>query len=357
MESILVFRLEHFQACFIVAFLTEKEVEMRGERGGKFLRMVSVVAVSFLFCTLLSRASLAAQEDFPKKEITFVVNYGPGGARDNLARGIGTVMSKYLNVPIVVMNVAGSGGALGYSKVYNSAPDGYTLGIGAATEVIQQLIEKQDYDVRKFTYIGKAEHSPVFWFVKSESPLRTLKDFKTFGKTVRQSSFGMTTNATVTAIIIAEREGFPLTVVGGYKGAADATLALVRGEVEFSAPTQSTAMPFVRSNQIKPMLTFDQKRSPSFPDVPTVAEAGYPDLAMLALDMWFVAPPNVPQARAKILEDALMKTLKDPEFLKWAKGAGVEPGPLGAQETTKFVLDLAGFVEKYRTSIMKYVQK
>ena len=319
--------------------------------------MVSLVVVSFLLCALLFKASLAAQEDFPKKEITFIVNYGPGGARDNLARGIGSIMSKHLNVPIVVMNVTGAGGALGYAKVYNSAPDGYTLGIGAATEVIQQLTEKQDYDVRKFTYIGKAEHSPVFWFVKSDSPLRTLKDFKAFGKGVRQSSFGITTNATVTAIIIAEREGFPLTVVGGYKGAADATLALVRGEVEFSAPTLSTAMPFIRSNQIKPMLTFDQKRSPSFPDVPTVAEAGYPDLAMLALDMWFVAPPNVPKTRAKILEDALMKTLRDPEFLKWAKGAGVEPGPLGAQETTKFVLDLAGFVEKYRTSIIKYVEK
>ncbi len=332
---------------------------MRNRRGGKFSRTVELFAVSFLalFGLLPSAPVFAAQEDFPRKEITFVVNYGPGGARDNLARGIGSVMSKHLNVPIVVMNVPGAGGALGYSKVYNSAPDGYTLGIGAATEVIQQLVEKQDYDVRKFTYIGKAEHSPVFWFVKSDSQLRTLKDFKSFGKPIRHSSFGMTTNATASAIIIAEREGFPLTVVGGYKGAADATLALVRGEVEFSAPTLSTAMPFIKSNQIKPMLTFDQKRSPSFPEVPTVVEAGFPDLALLALDMWFVAPPNVPKARAKILEDALMKTLKDPEFLKWAKGSGVEPGPLGANETTKFVLDLTSFVERYRTSLIKYIEK
>lgn len=319
-----------------------------------------VIPVSLIFFALtifMSGKSFAAQEDFPKKEVTIIVNYGPGGARDVLARGIGNTMSKHLGVPVVVMNIVGAGGALGFAKLYGSAPDGYTLGIGAATEIIQQLVQKQDYDVKKFTYIGKAEHSPVFWFVKSDSPFHTLKDFKSFGKTVRQSGFGMATNATVSAIIVAERAGFPLTVVGGYKGAADANLALVRGEVEFSAPTLATSMPFVKSNQIRPILAFDQKRSPHFPSVPTIGEAGYPELAILALDLWFQAPPGVPKARAKILEDALMKTLKDPEFLKWAKGAGVEPGPLDAQETTKLVFDLVDFFDKYKKSISNFLEK
>jgi tripartite-type tricarboxylate transporter receptor subunit TctC len=231
------------------------------------------------------------------------------------------------------------------------------MGIGAATESILQLVQKQDYDMKKFTYIGKAEHSPVFWFVKSDSPFHSLKDFKTFGKPIRHSSFGMATNGTVSCIVVAERADFPLKVVGGYKGAADATLALVRGEVETSSPTLASAMPFVKNNQIRPILAFDDKRSPYFPQVPTVGEAGYPEFGILALDLWFLAPPGVPKARAKILEDALMKTLKDPEFLKWAKGAGVELGPMGAQETTKLVFDLDAFFEKYKKSIAKFVEK
>jgi tripartite-type tricarboxylate transporter receptor subunit TctC len=104
-------------------------------------------------------------------------------------------------------------------------------------------------------------------------------------------------------------------------------------------------------------LAIDQKRSPEFPEIPTVGEAGYPELAIFAMDFWFMAPPGVPKARVQILEEALMKTLKDPEFLKWAKGAGVDPGPLGAQETTRLALSLVEFLEKYKTYIEKYMKK
>jgi tripartite-type tricarboxylate transporter receptor subunit TctC len=319
--------------------------------------VIRITLPLFASIIFVAAAALAAQEDFPKKEVTIIVNYGPGGARDTLARGVGNTMSKYLGVPVVVINVVGAGGALGFTKLYGSPPDGYTMGIGAATESILQLVQKQDYDMKKFAYIGKAEHSPVFWFVKSDSPFHSIKDFKNFGKPIRHSSFGMATNGTVSCIVVAERAGFPLTVVGGYKGAADATMALVRGEVETSSPTLASAMPFVKNNQIRPILAFDDKRSAYFPQVPTVGEAGYPEFAILALDLWFLAPPGVPKARIKILEDALMKTLKDPEFVKWAKGAGVELGPLGSQETTKLVLDLDAFFEKYKKSIAKFVEK
>lgn len=206
-------------------------------------------------------------------------------------------MSKYTGVPIVVLNEVGAGDARGLLRLYNSPPDGYTIGIGTATAIIDQIIEKRDYDNKKFAYIGRAQSTPSFFFVKPDAPFRSLKDFKTFNKVVRHSAFSLTGNPTVAAMVIANRMGFPLVVVGGYKSSADAVLALIRGEVEFTAAIQSSAMPFVQAGQMRPIASLFAKRSPEFPDIPTLTELGYPDLESLTTDYWFMAPPQTPKPR------------------------------------------------------------
>lgn len=311
----------------------------------------------WLFGSMLPEKSFAAQEVFPKKEITIIINYGPGGARDILARGVGTTLSKYLGVPVVMMNMPGAGGSRGLISIYHSAPDGYTIGVGTLADIINQVMEKQEFDNTKYTYIGNAQHTPPVWFVKSDSPIRSVKQFKTLGKPVRHSAFSLTSNSTVAAMIFANREGFPLVVVGGYKSAADAILGVIRGEVEFSSCAPSVAAQFARAGQIRPILAIDQNRAPDFPDAPTIVEAGHPDLGLFATDYWFMAPPGVPKARAQVLEDALMKTLKDQEFLKWAKAADVDPKWLSGEETGKMVVKLFGLIEQYKKDIEYYMKQ
>ncbi len=322
----------------------------------RFLNISLLVSLALTLSFLPCRESYGVKGDFPKKEVTIVVNYGPGGARDVLARGIGKTMSKYLEVPVVVMNIVGAGGIRGLISLYNSPPDGYSIGIGMAPEILNQILEKQDYDIKKFVYLGRVQASPIFLVVKSDSPFHSIKDFKTFGKTVRHSTFSITSNTTVVPIIIANREGWSLSIVGGYKGAADATLALIRGEVEFAGVTQSSGNPFFKAKQIRPILTVDQRRSPAFPDIPTVGEVGHSDLDCLAGNVWLMAPPGVPKDRIKILEDALMKTVKDPEFLEWSKGAGVDPAWLSGEETTRLVFNLFGLLERYKGDIQKHIK-
>ena len=320
-------------------------------------RIVFLLLLVLFFGSFLSETTLAAEKDFPKKEITIIVNFGAGGGRDLLARGVGKTMSKYLGVPVVVVNMPGAGGLRGIISLYHSTPDGYTIGVGGAPEIIDQIIQKQDYDSRKFAYIGRAQSSPTFFFVKSDSPFRSFKDFKTFGKPIRFSSFSVTSLSSVPAIILAKREGFPMSIIGGYQGAVAATLALIRGEVEFTGAQLSAALPYVKAGQIRAILTIDQKRHQDFPDIPTVVETGHEDLANLMLDFWFMAPPEVPKARIQILEDALMKTLKEPEFSGWAKGASVDLSPLSSEETTKLVLKLFSLLERYKEDIEKYIKK
>lgn len=317
---------------------------------------VSGIFLLVYFFIIHQGIALAAPADFPKKEITITVNYGPGGGRDIMARGVGEVMSKYLGVPVIIMNQPGAGGARGLISLFNSPPDGYTLGVGSGSDITNQTFEKQpQYDNRKFTYIGRIQSSPNMLFVKADSSFRSLNDFRTFGKPIRHSTFSMVANHSVVAMIIANREKWPLVVIGGYKSSSDAILAVIRGDAEFCGPLPSTAAQFVRAGQIRPILTVDQKRSPDFPDTPTASEVGHPDMGIFSTDFWFIAPPGVPKVRSKVLEEALSKTIKDPDFVKWAKIAGVAIKAGNREEIRQKVFNIFNLLQQYKGDIEKYV--
>ena len=318
------------------------------------------VVPGFLLCLLGSfsvDSIFAAGKDFPEKEVTIIVGYQAGGGRDILARGVSKTMSKYLGVPVVVLNEPGAGGARGLIHAYHAAPDGYNIIVGACTEILDQILQKQDYDVKKFAFIGRAQTMANILFVRSDSPLKSVKDFKTYGKPIRHAAFSLTSPHGVAAMILADREKFPLVLIGGYQGVPGTIMGVIRGEAEFYGSQLSSSMSYVRAGQVRPIGVLDKKRVPEFPDIPTLGEIGHKDLDVLSLDYWLMAPPQTPKARLQVLEDALMKTLKDPEFLTWAKGANVEPGPLSGEETSKMVLNLFNLFEPYKEIMEKYVKK
>lgn len=327
------------------------------ENRGNWSRMnlllcFSIWLLSSFFCGL----SFAAPVDFPQKEITIIVSFGPGGGLDIIARGVGNIMRKYLGVPVVVNNVTGAGGARGRAFVYHSAPDGYTIGVDTPGGICIEVIEKQDYEAKKFSYIGNAQQSPDIFCVRSDSSFRSVKDFKTFGKRLRFGTFNIQSSSTFPPIIMASREAWPMAIVAGYKSGGDTALGLIRGDFEFCCIPLNVAAPFVRSGQIRPILSIDQKRHPNFPNTPSVAEEGHPDLGLFLTNYWFMAPPGVPKARIKILEDALMKTLKDPEFIKWAEGANVDIAPMTGEQTAQMVLKLFALTEGYKKEIIKFIE-
>jgi len=312
--------------------------------------------LSLVGSNLYQKAS-GAQGDFPKKEITIIVNYAPGGGRDNVARGLSKIFGKYLGVPVNVTNIPGEGGVTGLIKLYKSVPDGYTIGIGSETDIIDQIMEKRPYDFRDFLYIGNIQNSAGIFYVRSDSVFHSVKDFKTYGKPVRHASFSLTAAPTIVAMVLAKRENFPLEIIKNYPGSADTLRALIRGEVDFSNNSLSVSMPFVKSQQIRPILVIAQKRSSFFPEIPTIGEEGHPDLADLTVHFWLMAPPGVPKERMQILEGALMKTFKDPEFLESFKKANVELGLLTGEETRRFAYDFFNFFEKYKGDLEKPVRK
>ncbi|MBP1730546.1 MAG: tripartite tricarboxylate transporter substrate binding protein [Deltaproteobacteria bacterium] len=327
------------------------------KRWARIVLVFACVTACLLGSALVGRVG-AAESDFPKKEITIICSFAPGGSRDILARGVAKFMPKYLGgVPMVVVNTPGAGGARGSIQLYHAAPDGYTVGFGTATEIMLEIVEKQAFENKKFAYIGRVQSSPTFCYVKGDSPIKSIKDLKAMSKSVRLSALGVTQSSTVPVIIIAKREGFPLTIISGFGSGPPALLSVIRGEVEMASFPLSPALPFLKTGQLRPILTIDRKRYADYPDVPTVGDIGHPDLGNFALDYWMIASPGVPKDRVKILEDALMKTVKDPEFVTWAKGAGVDPAWMGGEETLKGVNGLFGLLEAYKGDIEKYMKK
>jgi tripartite-type tricarboxylate transporter receptor subunit TctC len=153
---------------------------------------------------------------------------------------------------------------------------------------------------------------------------------------------------------MANRDDFPLEIKAGYKSASDALQGLIRGEVEFSGGAPSTSLPFMQAGRIKPILTVGPKRHPDYPNVPSIGEEGYPELATFSTDLWLMGPAGIPKDRVPILERALMNTLKDGEFLRWAKEAGVDVNPLAGKEVTETISTLFSVLEKYKKDIEKY---
>jgi len=310
----------------------------------------------FLFLNFLPGIPMTAEAAFPEKPVTIVVCFGPGGMRDIAARGVGNTMGKYLGVPMIVKNLPGAGGVRGMNNIYLAESDGYTFGVSMGTDIVAQILKTVEFDNTKYTVIGRIQRSPGFLTVKADSPIRSIKDFKTFGKPIRQSAFSLFAPSTILPMILSDREGWDLVTIGGYRGAAAANLAVVRGEVEIAGAGLSSLKPYLEAKQLRLILTIDDKRSPDFPNVPTIVEEGHPDLANFALDLWFVGPPNIPKSRVKILEDAFKKTAEDPEFLKWAGKAGMDVAYLNGTEMRKNILGLFDVFTKYKSVIQKYIK-
>lgn len=282
--------------------------------------MIQKLLVAVAATVALGVAGQASAE-YPEKDITFIIPYSPGGGFDTTARQIASVLPKYLpnKVNVIPRNVPGAGGRKGTGQLYRAKADGYTIGVinmpGAA---IPQLTgEEVNYDITKVTWIARMSTSPYLLGVNPKSGIKTLDDIKNLGRPLRMAHTGYGSTAYTGSSITKHVVGFKAVHITGYKGSKNYILGVVRGDAEAAeAPTQTFAS-FVKSGDIHPVVTFEEKSS--FPGVPTIAEAGYPQLTGLGVERIVAAPPGLPANIQKILSDAIGKAAKDPASLAWAK--------------------------------------
>ncbi|MFC1872268.1 tripartite tricarboxylate transporter substrate-binding protein [Chloroflexota bacterium] len=266
-----------------------------------------------------------------------MVHNPPGGGYDTFTRGIAKIMAKYLDVPMVVRNITGGGGATGTTWLYRSDPDGYTMGIVDLEKRIGQgLVIDLEYEMGEFTYIGQLVKESVTFIVDADSPWYTLEDLRAAGQ-VKPLRFGSVEPGPTAIIPFSEME-IPFTIVSGYPSSADCCVALSIGEVDVMEYPVSTLLDWIENGELRAIFVCADEPDPlltkiGVTDVPLITEWGYPELAALGSIRALIGPPGMPEEIRSVLEDAFLKSLDDPELLAWAEAVNRPCVPGGDGES------------------------
>jgi tripartite-type tricarboxylate transporter receptor subunit TctC len=272
-----------------------------------------------LATALNAAAPQARAEDYPTRVITLVAPFPPGGPSDTTARLVTGAMSKALGQQVIVDNLTGAGGVIGTDHVAKALPDGYTLIVsGSGTHAAAEFLKKDlPYRSSDFVQIGLINTSPMVIAARSAVPAASLKEFiaylKANEKKVTEADAGVGSISNLACSVFHALADVHPTVAS-YRGTPEATMDLVRGNVDFGCNQIVNIAPHIKSGALKAFAITGDKRSPMLPDVPTTAEAGMPDFN---LTVWFglSAPRGTPPAIVEKLNKALGTALEDPDVV------------------------------------------
>jgi tripartite-type tricarboxylate transporter receptor subunit TctC len=284
-----------------------------------------------LAAALLAPLPLSAQ-DYPTKPITLVVPYAAGGGNDAMARTVADKMSKTLGQQVVVENRAGAGGSTATRAVARSAPDGYTLVIGGTgtLAVNPTLYQNVGYDPRKdFAPVGLIGTSALVVTVDPKLPVHSIRELidlaKKEPKKLNYASAGVGSGIHLGTVLFELMAGVELTHIP-YRGSAPALTDLIGGHVSIYFSSLPPVLALAREGKVRALAVTDSKRSPVFPELPTVAEAalqGYESV----LHYGIVAPAGTPAPIIAKLNAALRDALRAPDTQERMAADGTEPLP------------------------------
>ena len=280
----------------------------------RWLTLLASLALAF------AAAAADAQDKYPSKVVRLIVPFAAGGSTDIVARALGQELSKLIGQPVIVENKPGAGGTIGSDYVAKSPPDGYTLLLGTVSThaAAMSLYEKLPYDpLRDFTPITEIATIPNLVVVNAASvPVQTLAELvqlakKEPGKLTFASNGSGTSNHLATELL-KTTAGIDIVHVP-YKGSGPALNDLLAGHVSMMLDVVMTSYQYVKAGRLKALAVTGSTRSPLLPDVPTVAEQGFPGFEAI---VWFgvLAPAKTPPAIVEYLNKQLVAAINSPSL-------------------------------------------
>jgi tripartite-type tricarboxylate transporter receptor subunit TctC len=272
----------------------------------------------------------AAAQGYPAKPVTLVIPFPPGGATDIVGRLVGKKLGERLGQPVVIDNRAGAGTIVGATFVANAPNDGYTLLIssGSTFTVNPALHPKLGYDpVKSFEMIGGVARVPLVLLANRDLPVDNLKQLIASARSAPDryfyGSFGSGTTSHFAGELLWSTVGAKVQHVP-YKGSAPAMTDLIAGQVPLTVDTVAAALPQLKATKIKAIAVTGATRAPQMPDVPTVAESGFPGFSA---DSWLAiaAPRGLPQDARGRLQKALADVMSDAEVRNKLLDSGLQP--------------------------------
>jgi tripartite-type tricarboxylate transporter receptor subunit TctC len=284
-------------------------------------RVSGLLSALILFAALVASTSAGAQ-GYPNRPVRLVVPFPAGGPADALGRVLADQWSKMWGQPVIIENRGGAGGNLGAELVARSAPDGYTLLLNASSHVINaSLYDKLPYDpIKDFTPVSEVASYMLVLVVHPSIPAASVPEFVAFarakqgdkeaGLTVANAGLGTPTH--LAAVLFAQAADVNLIHIP-YRGAAPASSDLIAGQVPAMFNNPVNAVPQVRSNNLRALAVTGSKRLSLLPDVPTVAESGYPGFETRT---WYglFGPAGLSADIVRKLHADLEKALQVPEI-------------------------------------------
>ena len=297
----------------------------------------------FLSASLTAFAVPAlAQAPWPGKPIKLVVPYAPGGSTDVVGRVIAEYLGQRLGQNIVVENRPGKGATIGTSQVAKAAPDGYTLLVSniSSFAIAPPLYGDLDYDsVKDFTHITLASFNPSVLVVNPSFPARTLAEYIAYAKAnpdkLAFATSGPGSSNHILGVMLAQISGTKLIHIP-YRGAGPAMQDTIAGNVPSMFDSLPSAAPHIKAGKVRALAVSGEARNPSFPDVPTMKESGYPDLISYS---WFglSAPAGLPAPIVERIAREMQGVLKEPDVVKRWQDIGAESSTKSPAEYTAFI--------------------
>ncbi len=286
--------------------------------------------------------TVAAQPAWPARPITLIVGFAAGGATDTAARIIAKKLGDNLGQPVLVDNRAGAGGNIAAQATANAAPDGYTIHLSSVgpLSVAPHLVKNLSYDPQKdLVPLTMGVIFSNVLVVHPGVPVKNVAEFVALAKQkpgqLEYGSTGVGGAAHLAGELFKQRAGIDLTHVP-YKGGGPAMPDILGGRITSYWATPATALPHIQAGKLRPLASTGLTRSPTLPDVPTVAESGYPGFE--AVNWYaFVGPGKMPADLADRWNRELVKVLSDPAIREQLLHHGLEPHPGSREELARYI--------------------
>jgi len=276
----------------------------------------------------------AQQNAWPERPVHVVVPFPPGGATDFIARALGERLSRELGEAFIIDNRPGAASMIGSQVAARAPADGYTLLLATSSSMVanRYMYKKLDYDPDSFEPISLLCITPLVLVSNTDLPARDVSQLISYAKahpdTLSYASYGTGTMSHLAMAMLNRSAGTSMSHVP-YKGASEALPAVMGGHVQLYVDTIISSLPYIQSGKVRALGITTAHRTPLLPDVPTIAEQGYPGFDLAP---WYglVAPQGTPAPVLEKLRKAMAKVMAMPEFKATLDQVGAELPPEGA---------------------------
>jgi len=302
-----------------------------------------------LFFCIFFFSSLLLASDYPNKAISVITPYAAGGSMDLQLRGLFPYLSKELKADLIIQNVTGASGVLGYNRAFKATPDGYTLvGNNIPGMIITEIGQSGSaYKTKEFVPICAFARDSVVLITHPEL-YRNFDEFVKAAKTqsIRLGVTGKGTTVHLAGLVMENALGVKFNFIP-FEGGSESVTALAGKHIDAVLTIASSANSMVRAGRIRPLIIFANERTPKYPQVPVAKEFGY-EIHPFSNHTGVLAPPKTPPDRLKVLEGAFERAVRNPGYLEWMEKGVAEYVPVLGKDYENDINRMIHIIEGYR---------